>query len=537
MVAVRQLLVLAVLVGCDAPRRRQPAPDAPVPAGATPAAASTDTIVRRVYRVTLRASAMQRVTGALAASRASTALDSVLAVRVLDQRSEELPGVPVRWTLEHAGDGASLRVLNATTDSLGQSRAMFTPGRSANPQSAVAEVANVGRIAFAVTVNAASIRVVPERSVVWAGDTIVVATEIRDVAGAVLPGGVVSFAATDTSAIRVKSDSAGARVIGALAGSTGLVAWVGDATVRDTAIVIVRPVIAGRFLMLDGAAPPPMRLEVRAPGIRDSVAVEGASFSKRVELPPETDVEVHAATIGDTTTVHRVRLLVNPQRELQNLAIVLVPTTFRIPRGTFAGREQKVDATLAMRRSGRTAPFWRLVPATGKGPRKLLGWPEPAYPLRIAFDRRRSNEPISAEDSVAFWTIARQMEQDLGAALFTPAQMPSDSNVVNVVPVEIGLQGLEGHTFVSWGQAGDATNAVLLFRREATLRDSHVVTHELVHLLGFGHATAWPTIAQPAGSTEQRLTAEDVAYIQLAMTLRRLQLSTGARPGLPIAVQ
>src|SRR6185503_61037 len=161
MVVARQLLMLAVAA----------------------AQAPADTVVRRVYRVTPRASSMQRITGALVASRAGVPLDSILALRVLDQRGEEMPGVPVHWTLANAGEGAAVRVVNPITDSLGISRAQFTPGMSADAQSAVAEVAKVGRIAFAATVRATSIRVLPERSVVWSGDDALLDVELRDTAG------------------------------------------------------------------------------------------------------------------------------------------------------------------------------------------------------------------------------------------------------------------------------------------------------------------------------------------------------------------
>ena len=76
-----------------------------------------------------RASAMQRVTGIVQAGWALAPLDSVLAIRVLDARGADLPGVAVRWTLAEAVEGAALRVINATTDSLGVSRAAFTPDR------------------------------------------------------------------------------------------------------------------------------------------------------------------------------------------------------------------------------------------------------------------------------------------------------------------------------------------------------------------------------------------------------------------------
>jgi hypothetical protein len=280
-----------------------------------------------------------------------------------------------------------------------------------------------------------------------------------------------------------------------------------------------------------------MRMEVRAGDTRDSLVVENAQFKRRVELPLETEVDVRAAAQEDASRYHAVHLRVAAQRELQDLRIALVPTTWRIDAGTYAGREMPIDAERAMRRTARGGPFWRLAPISGRGPRKILGWPLADLPLRIAFNRSRSNEPITEDDSVQFWATAAQFERDLGASVFVPADMRGDTTVSNFVPVEIGAQGGEGHTFVSFGQAGDAQDGVLLFRQAATLRNAHVVTHELAHLLGFGHSSSWATVAEPIGGREPRLTPEDVAYMQLAMRLRRLQQETGARPGLPVAVQ
>jgi hypothetical protein len=317
------------------------------------------------------------------------------------------------------------------------------------------------------------------------------------------------------------------------------VAWVGNGTVRGTARLIVKPTIAGRFVTIDGTPSPPLRMEVRAADVRDSLPVANGTgrFSRRVELPLETEVDVRAAAQEDVSRYHTVHLRVAAQRELQDLRIALVPTSWRIDGGTYVGREMPIDAERAMRRTSRGSPFWRLAPISGRGPRKILGWPESDLPLHIAFNRARSSEQIMAEDSVQFWAIANQFERDLGASVFAPADMRGDTTRVNLVPVEIGAQGTEGHTFVSWGQPGDARDGVLLFRQAATLRNAHVVTHELVHLLGFGHSSSWTTVSEPLGGREPRLTPEDVAYIQLAMKLRRLQAETGARPGLPIAVQ
>lgn len=481
---------------------------------------------------------MERVTRAARVRRALEPLDSLLAVRVFDQRGMEMSGVPVRWTLVGRSEGATLRVLSARTDAFGVSRAAFTPGLSADPQGPIAEVRGVGRIDFALTVPVKSIRVVPETVMLWAGEDADVRAQLTDDAGHELTGGKLRWVTTDSTVARViSSDSARARVTGRLAGMATLVGWIGDGTTRGSARLNVRPIVIGRFVTIDGGSVPAMTMEIRAGGFRDSVGVEAGRFAQKMEMPPDADVDVRAAPQSDSSMYHPVHVRIRLQRELQDLRIALVPRSWRIDAGAFEGQTIAIDATRAMRRSVSGSPFWRLVPISGRDPRKLLGWRESDFPLRIAFNRTRSNERITDEDSAAFWSIASQMQRDLGAEVIVPAEMGGDSSRSNLVRVQVMSQATEGHTFVSWGQAGDAGDGVMVFRHATTLHDPQVVTHELVHLLGFGHSTSWTTVSQPMGGRQSRLTPEDVAYMQLAMRLRRLQQQTGARPGLPIASQ
>jgi hypothetical protein len=537
MTALRQALVLvavATCVACDRPSRAA-ARDSVAVAPAT----ASDTVVRYVVRHFRLPTSMQRVTGVVVALSPDSPLDTALVIRVLDQRGDEMPRVPVKWTLTNAGAGAQLNVVNARTDSLGLAKATFTPGHSADPQIVGAEVRNVGRIDFAIAVPGAAIRIVPDHATIWSGDEVVVRAELVDAAGHGLGGGEVSWGSTDTSVLRARfQDPLHARVTGALAGTASVLAWIGEGTVRGLAPVLVRPVVTGRIMTMDGQPAASMRLDVRAGAVRDSIAVVNGQFSKRVDLPlfPDAETDVRADA-PDAALYHQVHLRLASQRELQDLRIALVPRVWRIDAGSYQGRDVAIDAARAMQRTSRGSPFWRLVPTSGRGPRRLLGWRDADLPLRIAFNRARSNAPITAEDSVRFWTIAAQMERDLGTSLFVPADLRVDSGRVNVVPVEISAQSTEGHTFVSWGQPGNAGDGVLLFRQTSTLRDAHVVTHELLHLLGFGHTAGWTTVSQPIGGREPRLTPDDVAYVQLAMRLRRIQEQTGARPGLPIATQ
>ena len=479
-----------------------------------------------------RPSAMQRVTGIVGARHALERLDSVLAVRVYDARGAELPGVPVRWTLATSGNGAALRVINATTDSLGVSRAELTPGRSADAQRVLAEVTNVGQIEFAVTIPAAGIRIVPQRVTLWSGDDTVVVAELRDARGAALSGGAVSWVVMDTNVVRVTSPSSPrATLLGRSAGTSQLAAWVGDGKVRDVSRATVRPVIRGRFITADSGVVSAVRLEVRSAELSDSIPVRDGRFVARFEFPPGEAVTIHAAP--SDTAYHDVAIRVHDEGALEHLVIGLVPKSFRIDAGTYRGQTVPIDARDAMARVGGTAPFWRLVPYSGHGPRKLLGWRETDLPLRIVFGRERSSEPITAADSIAFWEIAQRLERDVGRSLFVPANASSDTGRVGLIRVEIRPQSAEGHTFVAWAQSGDASEGILIFRRASILRDAHVVTHELVHLLGFGHSNSWPTVAAPGGGTQPGLTPQDVAYIQLAYHLRRLQVDSGATPGLP----
>jgi len=208
---------------------------------------------------------------------------------------------------------------------------------------------------------------------------------------------------------------------------------------------------------------------------------------------------------------------------------------WRIDGGTYNGREIPIDAVGALRRASGSTGFWRLTPFSGGPPPQLIGWPEEALPIRIAFNHRRTRERITSEDSVAFWKLAEEMHRDLGARFFVAAELSSDTIPTGVVTVGIGTDAGEGHTFITWNNAGDAYDGVLMFHRAATLRNAHVVTHELLHLLGFGHSRSFASVSQPTSGSEPRLTPEDVAYTQVAMRLRRLQRQTGARPGLPIA--
>ena len=418
-------------------------------------AVPTDTVVRRVVRLARTATMMQRVTPLVHPVRAGAPLDEPLVIRVLDQRGLELGGVSVAWTLPDTAHGARLRVVNAVTDTLGLSRAVFVAGATADTQVVAAEVSGVGRIDFALVLPVGHVRLETMRAALAVGDSTDVRAVMLDLAGTPLAGGRPEWGSTDTMVLAVRPVAPGRAVARARrVGRADVAAWIAGGKVQDRATVAVR--------------------------YRDDV--------------------------------------------------IAIPARWRIAAGTYQGTEVPIDATAAVGRS-REAAFWRRVQVAGRGA-TILGWPPDAFPLRIAFDRARSAERIAAPDSAAFWATAEQLERDLGADLFAPATFER-TRPEGTISIEIGSQYAEGHTFIVWNQQGDAYDGVVTLRHASTTQNDAVVTHELLHLLGFGHTGEWPTVMHPVTGSTRRATSQDVAYAQLALWLRERRVRVDALPALP----
>ena len=398
---------------------------------------------------------MQRVTPLVHPVRAGAQLDQPLVIRVLDQRGRELEGVPVKWTLIAAGEGATLRVVNATTDTLGLSRATFVAGASADTQTVAAEVDSVGRIDFQLQLPLGALRIETSVNTLRVGDSTEARAVLMDLAGARLSGGRPHWGSTDTMSLLVREKAPGIATVRARrVGRADVAAWTAGGKVQDRSTIVVR---------------------------------------YRGE-------------------------------------IIAIPAAWRIDAGSYAGTEVPIDARGAVGARGESG-FWRRVPVTGRG-ETILGWKPSDYPLRIAFDRQRSSERVSPQDSAAFWAAADQLERDIGADLFAPATLQS-ARPEGTISVEIGSQYAEGHTFIVWNMQGDAYDGVVTLRYASTAQNAAVVTHELLHLLGFGHTAAWRTNMHPVTTGIVRATPQDVAYAQLALHLRKRQVQDDALPALP----
>ena len=207
-----------------------------------------------------------------------------------------------------------------------------------------------------------------------------------------------------------------------------------------------------------------------------------------------------------------------------------------IERGTYAGMRVPVRIESAFSGRKMSEHFWR-VPASTENDSRVVGWRSTRYPIPVAFRHPRSSAGISAEDSAAFWRILADMSADLGLVLFEPATV-GDADPVDVIVVDVrALPGNDGFSRASWSSSGEIFDVRVSFGSRTALHDSHIVTHEMTHALGFGHTNAWRSVVNSAERGTVRLTPTDVAYIELAMLLRERRERVDMRRLIALAVE
>lgn len=211
-------------------------------------------------------------------------------------------------------------------------------------------------------------------------------------------------------------------------------------------------------------------------------------------------------------------------------------TVWTIESGAYAGFRIPLHFEAAFGARGKREHFWRL--ATGaRNTSAIVGWKSTRYPIPIAFRHKGMSRAISPSDSAAFWSIIAQMNADFGIDLFRPATVnnedPPDVIVVDLSDMR-NTDGLSRETWTPWGELFDVR---VTFSDAQTLHDRRVVTHEMMHALGFGHTMVWHSVLNPRQSIDaDRVTPEDVAYAELAMSSRISRERTDMRSLIALAV-
>lgn len=190
-------------------------------------------------------------------------------------------------------------------------------------------------------------------------------------------------------------------------------------------------------------------------------------------------------------------------------------TAWTIRGGTYGGQTVLIDRAAATKKGSR---FWRLTSLRDE--KRIVGWNPSRLPVAVAF---RSGTGVSESDSATFWTILRRMESDIGLQLFTPVTLDGDLDPDDVIVVALKpMASNDGMTLVTWTNHGSLYDSRVFFSSKGTMRDEKIVAHEMMHALGFGHTSSWPSVMNPGRSSPARLTSHDVAYTQISLAWRAL---------------
>ena len=153
-------------------------------------------------------------------------------------------------------------------------------------------------------------------------------------------------------------------------------------------------------------------------------------------------------------------------------------------------------------------------------------WAANDFPIQLAFNHAATTNPITDADSIALWTVIHQMEADVGRTLFKPVNFSSltapDANGFSpkavLVWVDNTLTGFSGYTNWIWDANQNMVAAKTRVRLNSYLASRSLMSHELLHALGFHHTCAWVTVmggyvcTSAGGNTQTDAAAFNLGY-------------------------
>jgi hypothetical protein len=325
-----------------------------------------------------------------------------------------------------------------------------------------------------------------------------------------------------------------------------LVAMVGDEhEVRVRAWPARRVEVSGRVYVLAGEIPGLLRVSILSKAGETSVGV-GDDGAFRIEALVAGDTVDYLVDTSESNAIHYPALIRAAGLADPDLRVILVPRRWTIDRGTYTGTTIDLSPDAAFRAP---CPDMSDINCDGFYPRAwttgLKLWPAAAMPIPLAFDSELSTDAITAADSAGFWRIVERMHLDFGSPLFRPARYEEltridDGRAVGAVLVRIDntLKGFGAWANWWWDDAGFILAGVVRPRSTTLLHDLPLMTHELLHTLGFKHTCSWPTVMGGYGcSSHEGLSPTDVAHAHAALAVRARQLEIGAPHGLIAALQ
>jgi hypothetical protein len=302
--------------------------------------------------------------------------------------------------------------------------------------------------------------------------------------------------------------------------------------------------IHGRIFTLDGQPVPELRVRYAAPGLDTSAAAESdGSFRLRLpRIPQDTGLVVFDVVDTMDGEYHPALLRLAPHELADEIRLVLIPRNWTIQAGFLAGRAAKLDLKAAFEMppgEDRLSLLMREGAHSPAGSPDGL-WPATSLPIPVAFLQQTGSPEITSADTAAFWRIVERFQQQVGRAIFRPAQLadftePSAELPTNGITVEVAA-GLYSPALAGKpDRPEDGRLGWIAVREPAVLHDPYLVVHELMHTLGFGHTCAVLSVMSDTcnhGPRPTMPTVYDVAYLELRLALREAMLRHSAPYGL-----
>lgn len=252
--------------------------------------------------------------------------------------------------------------------------------------------------------------------------------------------------------------------------------------------------------------------------IADTLAVDSTGrFGTLARDVGADSIRLSIEASGDSPYFAASFVVPNARATEEEIRVLLVPRRWTIHRGRFAGATVSIDPANALRRVPGHGSFGRVAAS------RIVGWRPVSFPIPIVFQPYRGRS-ISSSDSIAFWQAARDVEEAIGGRFFVPW---NDTTMHDgIFPVDVHIDPRTrgaGLAFVSYDREGNIFEGSIRFRESLEMHLPGVVEHELMHILGFGHTLAWPSAMDARPTTNRGVTADDVAYAQLLMTVREME--------------
>ena len=298
-----------------------------------------------------------------------------------------------------------------------------------------------------------------------------------------------------------------------------------------------------RLYYVGGRGNATLRVSASAGTVTESATVGASDAVTLVSGLRATDtVEIRVEETGPAPARFHPAVAVLTGTEIRQVQrFVLIPRRWTITATAspcrYAGQTVAIDLGLAYKPSvADPSSFYLRVPNAGDGwSYRAEAFPASVMPIPVAFDRTASTDAISASDSAGFWSAVADLESSVCQNVFQPAMSSAVSaarGVRVVLDRDLDATARGGPTMGEHRGATAFISGVIICRNAACLTSGTVPQHELLHVLGFGHTCAWPSVMRAGCAGETRPSAHDVAYFQVYYAARALQLSARAQHSL-----